>query len=1319
MNRCEAGQSSLPVYFYCTRSAAEPERSNPDAVLASILRQLSCVKPDAPLLGPVIERYKRQGEGFKSKGLDLDDCRDLIIRLIEDYSMTTIVVDALDECDPLTRQSLLDAFEHILKESAGLVKIFVSSRNDQDIVCTLRDYPNMNISSDKNAADIESYVKTETMRLVKKGQLLRYSRAKETMTASIIEQVSGGADGMFRWASLQLDVLRTFKRDEDIRGRLGRLPPKLEQLYLEVYNILISAPGDFSQSIIDNALKWLICAQKELRSLEFLRAVAANLEISDGEISIDNLLDLCNNFVVYDEGLDVFRFAHLSVREFLEKRPEFAKISCNSLAAECCLLQIIASSNSTHTDHLMSGSHFLRLRGNLSLTRRSFYTSFPEHANKSWMKYCQSIPPSDRSDTTKVGRLFWFFLSDQSGPSSPLNAWVRWYCSRVLREWDSAASKLQSLLTGFSDDVLILFFLATCYGFSDIVKSCVRDPRLSDKMQDEGLLLAAMSAEQENFEILSANRENWAMNEASLLHAVYTFDKKSLTWLLDKIPDNMITPRVFAAVATNWEDGGMITLLEKYPGLAITEEILAATVEVASLDDFRLLVARATNPILTVYMRHIQFRHNSRFLSAYQEKIMILLDRVGESDIDPRLMEEAAQHDLEYVVEALLKRVPVSSITDDVMFAALRRGSQMFNKMLQRGGKITDTVLDRAASKCDLQAWQLLLEKGYGSSINVKRLKLAAFNDIHDDAVYSILLDHADDLKLANEMDGLMREVAREATNARIKLLLNHTRDVQISQDMLEAALLNPCYDLLVRVRMLMERMSNVHITEDMLVLAAGSTVDGLDLIRIFMARDDEAEISKYVFMAAACNRDQGYQIAEFLLEHKKVAGLTEDVLILAAQNSSPDLVLHLLERSEVKVVIGHLLKAAAANLYHGGEIVKLLLARTENAHFPEDVFIEALGNAGNGTEVVLVLEAIFGRINVTEDLMEKCVRRVVRKTIELLLDRTDPTQITKEILISALRRDDLLTDDCQCSLAEKSLHIPITIEILKVTAEYGTPNLFRFFWNRCRMPSIPEDLVTAAAKNVIGNRILEFLLNEVESVEIGEETMIAVVGNFYGGSKLFDLLLQQGLQADTAEGVPRALLANGGINFKCSSPTKLRLSNETKITEDMFRIAASHGHDDLLDKVSKFGRLERIPKKWRDVSRLRQAVRSRDGVLLRTLLQRGVEYDFADCNGNTPLAAAVWSEEQDLIRMLLSAGASPDGGQGLEYTPLCYAARYGLYEIVQILVNAGASINFRDDEGKTPSMLAKENRHILVFKYLEQCKNEQEGQGRAITSST
>ena len=196
IKRAEAGQSPPPVYFYCSRNAAEPERSNPDAILASIVRQLSSVQSGFPLLSSIIEKYERKGRGFHSSGLRLEESRDIILELTEQYPMTTIIIDALDEIDSEKRQSLLETIEDILQESIGLVKVFVSSRDDQDIVCALEVYPSLNLNSNKNQGDIEQFVKTETESLVRKKRMLRYSKAKEELKTLIIGQVSHGADGM-------------------------------------------------------------------------------------------------------------------------------------------------------------------------------------------------------------------------------------------------------------------------------------------------------------------------------------------------------------------------------------------------------------------------------------------------------------------------------------------------------------------------------------------------------------------------------------------------------------------------------------------------------------------------------------------------------------------------------------------------------------------------------------------------------------------------------------------------------------------------------------------------------------------------------------------------------------------------------------------------------------------------------------------------------------------------------------------------------------------------------------------------------------------
>ena len=1317
ISRFEAGQSGLPVYFYCTRSAAEPDRSNPHAVLASILRQLSCVQPDAPILSPVIEKYSSQGEGFSSNGLDLDDSRDLIIRLIEDYSMTTIVVDALDECDPLMRQSLLDAFEHILKESSGLVKIFISSRNDQDIVCTLRDYPNMDISSDKNTADIKAYVKTETMKLVKKGQLLRNSRAKDKMAASIVEQISNGADGMFRWASLELDVLRALKRDEDIRARLGKLPPKLEELYLEVYNNLISAQAEVGRSIIDNTLKWLLCAKEELHASEFLIAVAANLGTSEGDISVDSLLDLCNNFVLYDEAQDVFRFAHLSVREFLGKKLEFAEASCNGLAAECCLLQIIASSNCPNTEHLISDAHLLRLRQ----TCRGFSSSasFLKYANESWMKYCQSIPLSDRLANSRFAQILRFFFSDMPGSASPLNAWVQWFCSYVLVGEDSAAPwKLQETLIGCSDSLSKSFFVAAYYGFCEIVTFCVTDRGLGDKEKDQGLLLAVIATQHQVFDTISQNREKWAMTEPLLLHAVRALDRGRLAWLLDKSPSTIITGRVFAAVAKDLDDGKMTILLNKYPDILVTESMLEVAIENVSLSNFETLIARSAKPVLTEYMLFIPLALRPQPLkpiAAHLEKIMMLLDSTGESSLTPRLIASAVDHSDEVVIEALLERGGTSTITDEVVVSAAQKGPNQFRLVLQKGGKVTDTVLDLMASRCDAPAWQVLLEQGYDLSVDVARLKLAARNYNHAEAVLSLLLEHADDTALDDEMAELVREVVSSGPNDCIKQILDHAKGVEVTQDMLWAAILSSREDGPDRVELLLDRSSKVQISEDMLI-AAARRFDGFEMTHMLLERGSEVEISEYVLMTAARNQGPGYHIMQLLLERDMSITITDDILTSALQFSSPDLVMDLLERSEAKANTGCLLEAAVSNLDYGGKLVKLLITREKITEFPEAAFIQVVGNIG-GMDVIRVLEEIFGRIKLTESLLAKCVQRATPETIEFLLSRVDPVHMTEEVWTCALKNDSIYPEEVHRAVAEKYLHMVVTIETLVLAAQHARLSSFRFLWGRCRRSSVSEDLTNAAAK-AWGFDIMEFLLHEADCIEVGEATLIAVMANKSLAYECFDLLLEKGLEADTTDGVPETLLINGGIKVKCSSPRPLRISKGMKVTEEVFRSAACVGDERLLDRLSTFCGLKNIPEKWLDVVRLFSAAQSGDEGLLKVLLGRGVKPNVASPDGRTPLVEAAWWNSGTVVQLLLSAGALPDGGPNLKRSPLCRAAKYGEIEMVKILVNAGASLDFKDEEGHTPSMIAKSNGQILVFKYLEQCRKKQGQKGRETSDS-
>lgn len=197
MKDFNTGHSPPPTFFYCSRNPAEPMRSSPKAILASIVRQLSSLEPGFPLLDPVVTSYKKEEtKAFPSGALRIEESCALILQLVEHYPLTTIIIDALDECDPEKRADLLENLEKLLRDSSNLIKVFISSRDDQDIVWHLQEYPQLEIASNKNRNDIEAFVRNEEKELINKRKLLKYSDAKEELTALIIDKVIEGAAGM-------------------------------------------------------------------------------------------------------------------------------------------------------------------------------------------------------------------------------------------------------------------------------------------------------------------------------------------------------------------------------------------------------------------------------------------------------------------------------------------------------------------------------------------------------------------------------------------------------------------------------------------------------------------------------------------------------------------------------------------------------------------------------------------------------------------------------------------------------------------------------------------------------------------------------------------------------------------------------------------------------------------------------------------------------------------------------------------------------------------------------------------------------------------
>lgn len=152
---------------------------------------------------PVLSIYKkRMSDADLVNLLSVAECKELLITLCTGFLRTTIVIDALDECDPDTRGSLCDVLEQIVSSSKStktsnqnLVKVFITSRNDGDLRRRFEGSPNVYIQERDNSADIDLYIKAEIDACIRRKELLGGMVGLQ-LKRRIVGALEAGARGM-------------------------------------------------------------------------------------------------------------------------------------------------------------------------------------------------------------------------------------------------------------------------------------------------------------------------------------------------------------------------------------------------------------------------------------------------------------------------------------------------------------------------------------------------------------------------------------------------------------------------------------------------------------------------------------------------------------------------------------------------------------------------------------------------------------------------------------------------------------------------------------------------------------------------------------------------------------------------------------------------------------------------------------------------------------------------------------------------------------------------------------------------------------------
>ena len=472
------------AYFYCNRN--ETERNEPAAVLRSFVRQISLSRTSLALHPTAVETYtSHEATGLSAGLLDVEQCLKLLLEYASIYPQTTLILDALDECDAGRRHNLIQCLNTLLKVASNSVKILVSSRADEDIRLQFSSGPRVEIQAKNNSDDIAKYVEERIEKNVQWQQ-----KISANTKALVKERLHEKSDGMFQWAALQVNQLFHLKFERDVKERLGKLPDSLTKAYEELYSQICGEPGS-TALIVDRAFQWIVGSCRPLNASTLVAAVCQDSDSSDlspVDVDINSLLAACRNLLVVEPTTGYCRFCHLSVQEYFESKwqPKMTKSKIAKVCLNVLLDPTLNAAQSACTDlypcevcdPFSAGHCHEKYRpDDAQHSEIEALKPLMSYARHFWHLHCNEACGYDLSED-----LFNLIISFFGEPNEPSVAYIRWR--------DSGCC--------FSDsyDLIELKYSAIfgicCLGFPSVLKHCLAAGfQFINQRDDAGLPLLA------------------------------------------------------------------------------------------------------------------------------------------------------------------------------------------------------------------------------------------------------------------------------------------------------------------------------------------------------------------------------------------------------------------------------------------------------------------------------------------------------------------------------------------------------------------------------------------------------------------------------------------------------------------------------------------------------------------------------------------------------------------------------------------------------------------------------------------------------------
>lgn len=203
----------------------------------------------------------------------VEDIESTLLGVLQDSPKTYIVVDAVDECLTLSdRLAVVECLEWLASKASHHVHVLFTSRPESDIDNAFREVSASKTIIQFNPRDTDADILSHISRLMEQNPYQRWSPG---LKSKVKTHLTSRADGVFRWADLQMKELAGKAREKDVEKALKRLPETLGQTYERMLQKIDR--DDYGEEAL-MVLRWLAYSHRPLTLAEVSEIAAFQVE---------------------------------------------------------------------------------------------------------------------------------------------------------------------------------------------------------------------------------------------------------------------------------------------------------------------------------------------------------------------------------------------------------------------------------------------------------------------------------------------------------------------------------------------------------------------------------------------------------------------------------------------------------------------------------------------------------------------------------------------------------------------------------------------------------------------------------------------------------------------------------------------------------------------------------------------------------------------------------------------------------------------------------------------------------------------------------